>query len=156
MSKKELHEFNCPFCHVKIPLDYMAKKTKLVPAGPKQMLVCIGCANEYTEVYEKVTEIALADDLGNELGISAAAAAALRKEKEYYRNLDDERVDEEVDVKDVKKAKKLFYDRNDPLAKPIDVMKNSFLKGMQKEREKSGLFPVKSKIIKPGDKGFKI
>lgn len=151
MQSKPKTEFDCPFCHVKIALAYVAKNTKLVQWKTKAMLICVGCAKEYEAMVAAAMKKriddnyqAYEDPFGRHDGLSADTIIALRKEQEAIRVEDERLVDEEVDVMDAAKARKLFKkkgDQHEEAKPPLQVIREKFIQGLRKERQKRIIVP---------------
>lgn len=158
MSEKIL-DFDCPGCHVKIPVEYLHAKTRFVQQGPREILCCYGCARKYENEVLKVMREKLAAEQADAVGLTAEAILAIQDEIEYYKKEDERLVDDEVDMKDAAKAKKIFRDNRDPYEQrkpPLQIMQERFFEGMRKSQEKKIRVPVRSKLILPGDKNFKM
>lgn len=140
-----LTEFRCPLCNVKIPVEYMSKKTKFIdyPKHPN-LLCCIGCAEEYEELVRITMEKRVAEGYAEKSGIKPETILAIRKEQEQVREEDEKLVDEEVDVMDGEKGRKVFRkkgDRHEQSKPPLQVIREQFAKGLQKSRQKRILLP---------------
>ena len=142
VSKPEPKPFRCPWCTTEISVEYMRGKVQAVPANGSQLLVCIGCAEQYMPIYRKTVEAANAQGASKKYGLSAETILKIRAEQREYAQEDEKKVDEEVDVMNKVAVEKAFKDSRDPLKKPIEVMQHQFKKGLQKEWD--------GKIIIPG------
>lgn len=144
-------DFDCPFCHVKIPAEYMKAKTRVVDYKGMPKICCLQCAKEYEAAVMKCMEVYAAKELGAPLGMTTEQAMALRQESEHTIKEDERLVDEEVDVRDAEKAKRIFKrkgDQHEERKTPLQIMREMFIKGIRKAGEK--------KIIVPGSPGFNL
>jgi len=153
MSEK-LTEFDCPVCHVKIPAEYMAKNTKFIhlPKRPNT-LVCIGCGETYEELVKIAMEKRIAENFSMYTGIKPETILAIRKEQEQIRAEDEKLVDDEVDVMDGKKARKIFKkkgDQHEESKSPLEVIFEQFRKGLEKVRQRKIIIPVRGLKLKGG------
>ncbi len=141
----KIEEFRCPFCTVGIPFDYMHNKTKIVSFKKKKILVCIGCAGTYLKMVQIATDSARALKTAKATGfdITPEQILAQWKESEEIRAEDEKLVDEEVDVFDGEKLKKI-YKSNDPKK----IMREKVDEGIRKEREGKIHIPVTVGITK--------
>lgn len=154
MSEKII-DFDCPFCHVKIPTEYMAKKVDLVDYKKQRILVCISCAKEYTAMVSYAKEYAAAIDMADKLGCRPEEIVEMRRERQEIEKEDERLVDEEVNVMDTEAVKKAFRDKNNPQRTPLEVMRNKFFKGLEKQQQRKIIVPnltpvARPKIIIPG------
>lgn len=131
-------EFNCPLCHVKIPTEYMAKKTEMLEIRGVKMLACIGCNQKWYDFLQYEEELLATEGMAEQLGIDPKVWMAIRKERAELQKDDERLIDDEVDAFDVKKANRLFREKWDKMGrlKPIEVMQRSFLRGVEKERQR--------------------
>jgi hypothetical protein len=149
MEKKT--EFDCPWCHVKIPLDNLKFKTRPVEiGGGKPYLVCIGCAGQYNIMVMRAMELRLAEQTAKETGMTVKQVLAMRQQAREMEEEDQRLIDEEVSVMDGGKIRKLFHKMGDMFEQrksPLQVMREKFFEGLRKTSER--------KIIIPGSLSLK-
>jgi len=128
-------DFDCPLCHTKIPTEYMAKKTDMLTIRGVSMLACIGCNKKWKEYLEFEAELMASEGVAAQLGMDPKQWVQIRREREALQKEDEAKIDEEVDIYDTKKAKKLFREKWDKhgMRTPIQSMRRSLHRGMQKE-----------------------
>ena len=128
-------DFDCPLCHTKIPTEYMAKKTDMLTIRGVSMLACIGCNKKWKEQLEFEAELMASEGVAAQLGMDPKQWVKIRRERQEMQKEDEAKIDDEVDIFDVKKAKRLFREKWDKfgLVSPIQGMRKNFMRGMRKE-----------------------
>ena len=142
-----LTEFDCPWCHVKIEPEYMGFGTRLVEVGREMLLLCKTCGDEYDITVIQALRNRLTNERADELGVTIENYKALQEEREYWLKYDEANVDDEVDVMDAAKAKRIFRDNRDPFEQrktPIQIMRERFEAGLRKERERKIVVPARN------------
>lgn len=130
-----IKEFDCPLCHTKIPLEYMAKKVEMLRIRGIALLACIGCNTKWSEFLQYEEELLASEAVSGQLGIDPKVWMAIRKERKELEKEDEAKVDEEISLFDVDKAKRLFREKWDKqgIRTPLEGMRRNFLLGVQKE-----------------------
>lgn len=133
--------YRCSFpgCREIIPDYNLYRYSKLINFHGKRILVCKDCGDKFEDEVLKVMQNKLAEDTARETGLTKESILALREESEYWRKEDERLVDDEVDVMDSKRARKLFRkkgDQHEEAKPPLQVMTERFAKGLRKQREK--------------------
>ena len=141
-------DFDCPLCHTKIPTEYMAKKTDTLTIRGVSMLACIGCNKKWKEQLEFEAEIMASEGVAAQLGMDPKQWVQIRREREALQKEDEAGIDDEVDLYDTKKAKKLFREKWDKhgTRTPIQSMRSNFMRGMRKELQGKLQIQVKGGI----------
>lgn len=141
-------DFDCPLCHTKIPTEYMAKKTDMLTIRGVSMLACIGCNKKWKEQLEFEQELMASEGIAAELGMDPKDWIKIRRERKEMEKEDEDLIDEEVDIYDTKKAKRLFREKWDKhgIRTPIQNMRLNFMRGMRKELQGKLKIQVKGGI----------
>lgn len=140
----KLKDFDCPMCHVKIPVEYAPKKIKHVNYRGQPKFFCLGCAEEWEALVAITMEKRMAEKYSAVSDLTPKAVLAIRREQKEVQAEDEKLVDEEVDVMDGDKTRKLFRkkgDRHEQAKQPLQVMQEKFIKGLEQERSKKIIVP---------------
>lgn len=157
MAKKKAIAYRCPICGAIVPDYNMSRYTKLINYKGRLILVCKDCGEFYEDQVLKAMTDRLAEDTAKATGLTPEAIKAMREEREYYQKEDERLVDEEVDVMDNEKVKRVFKkkgDQHEESKTPLRVMTEKFLEGLERERRKkiivarADVLPVLNKNLK--------
>lgn len=157
MSVSKVTSFRCPVqdCRAEIPLDNIKRFTKIIEIKGKEIMVCPACAIRYENEVLSVMRKRVTEATAREMGISPEAVEALREERLYYEKDDEAQIADEVDVMDAEKANRILKKKGDAYEANrtvLQVLQERFQRGLEKERQRKIISPVKGPLIQPANK----